>query len=113
MLLGKWEFTGKDGAGVQWRGTLTVEKLEPNSYDPAEYSNTCDLSVSSANSGKGAGGPCLYDARTRILSFSGGMDAQKYSLTAVLSADGTSLTQGRWVEGASGNGAWSAMRAKR
>ncbi|MBZ5585409.1 MAG: transposase zinc-binding domain-containing protein [Acidobacteriia bacterium] len=34
--------------------------------------------------------------------------SHKYSITAFLSPDGKSLTQGRWVEAASGNGAWSA-----
>ena len=31
-LLGKWAFTGKDGAGVQWRGTLSIAKIEPNAF---------------------------------------------------------------------------------
>jgi hypothetical protein len=109
-LTGKWDFTGKDGAGTQWRGTLTVQKLEPNSFDPAQYSNVCDLDLSSANSGKGVSNACLYDPRTKTLSLTGGEDSHKYSFTAVLSPDGASLTQGRWVEGASGTGAWSATR---
>jgi hypothetical protein len=113
VLVGKWDFTGRDGTGTQWRGTLTVEKLEPNSFDPAKYSNTCDLGVQSANSGKGVSGPCLYDPKTKTFSFAGGEDRHKYSFTAALSPDGTSLTQGRWVEGASGNGNWSAARPKR
>jgi hypothetical protein len=109
VLLGKWEFNGKDGAGVQWRGELAITKLQQNGFDPADYSNECDLSVSSANSGKGMSGPCLYDAGARTFTFAGGEDARKYSLTAVLSPDGKSLTQGRWVEGASGSGGWSAV----
>ena len=113
VLLGKWAFTGRDGAGVQWRGTLTIEKLEPNSFDPTQYSNTCDLSLSSANSGKGMSNACLYDPRTKTFSFAGGEDSHKYSFTAVLSPEGTSLTRGRWVEGASGDGAWSAARPRR
>lgn len=113
VLLGKWDFTGRNGAGAQWRGTLTIEKLEPNSFDPAKYSNTCDLALTSANSGKGVSGPCLYDPRTKTFSFAGGEDSHKYSFTAVLSPEGTSLTQSRWVEGASGDGAWSAARPRR
>jgi hypothetical protein len=109
-LAGKWDFTGKDGAGVQWLGTLTVEKLEPNSFDPAEYSNVCDLSLTSANSGRGVSGPCLYDPRTKVFSLAGGEGSHKYSFTAVLSPDGASLTQGRSVEGASGSGTWTATR---
>ncbi len=109
-LAGKWDFTGKDGAGTPWHGTLTVEKLEPNSFDPAQYSNVCDLSLSSANSGKGVSNACLYDPQTKTFSLAGGEDSHKYSFTAVLSPDGTSLTRGRWVEGASASGAWSATR---
>lgn len=108
VLLGKWEFNGKDGAGVQWRGELTIEKLQQSGFDPADYSNECDLSVSSANAGKGMSGPCLYDAGSRAFTFAGGQDSNKYSLTAVLSPDGKSLTQGRWAE-AAGNGSWSAV----
>ena len=113
LLLGKWDFTGRNGAGAQWRGTLTIAKLDPNSFDPAKYSNMCDLDLTSANSGKGVSGPCLYDPRTKTFSFAGGEDSHKYSFTAALSQDGTSLTQGRWVEGASGDGTWSAARPKR
>jgi hypothetical protein len=107
-LLGKWDFTGKDGAGVRWSGTLTITKIEPESFDTARYSNVCDLNLSSANSGKGISNACLYEPRTRTFTFAGGGDSNKYSITAVLSPDGKSLTQGRWVESASGNGAWSA-----
>ena len=106
VLLGKWDFTGKDGAGTQWSGTLTVEKLEPNSFDPTTHTNVCDLSIASANSGRGASGACLYDQRTKAFSFVGDAGPSQYSFTAVLSPDGKSLTQGRWVEGASGT--WSA-----
>ena len=110
-LAGKWDFAGKNGAGVQWRGTLTVEKLEPNSFDPSKYSNVCDVGLTSANSGKGVSGPCLYDPQTRTFSLAGGEDSHKYSFTAVLSPDGASLTQGQWVEGASGSGTWAATRS--
>jgi hypothetical protein len=109
-LAGKWDFAGKDGAGTQWHGTLTVEKLEPNSFDPAKYSNVCDLNLSSANSGKGVSNACLYDPQTKTFSLAGGEDSHQYSFTAVLSPDGASLTQGRWVEGDSASGAWSATR---
>jgi hypothetical protein len=109
-LAGKWDFAGKDGAGTQWHGTLTVEKIEPNSFDVTKYSNVCDLSVSSANSGKGVSGPCLYDPRTKTFTLAGGEGERKYSFTAVLSADGGSLMQGRWVEATPASGTWSARR---
>ncbi len=107
-LLGKWDFTGKDGAGVEWRGTLTIAPIEPNSFDTSLYSNVCDLDLTSANSGRGTSNACLYQPRTRTFTFAGGEDSHKYSITAVLSPDGKSLTQGKWVEAASGNGVWSA-----
>lgn len=110
-LIGKWTFSGKDGSGVDWRGSLTVLRLEPDSFDPAKYSNVCDLDVSSASAGRGASGPCLYNPQNRTFTFAGGSDSNEYSLTAVLSADGKSLTQGKWVEGKSRVGAWSATAA--
>lgn len=109
-LAGKWDFTGKDGAGVEWRGTLTVEKLDANSFDPAKYSNVCDLGLSSAKSGRGVSGPCLYDPRTKTLTLAGGEDSRAYSFTAVLSPDGAGLTRGVWVD-RSGSGSWSAVRS--
>jgi hypothetical protein len=108
VLVGTWVFTGKDGAGVQWRGELAITKLDANNFDGSKYSNECDLNLSSANAGKGMAGPCLYDSRTRTLSFSGGGASSKFSMTAVLSADGRSLTQGRWVEATPSAGTWSA-----
>lgn len=110
-LAGKWDLVAKDGAGTQWHGTLTVQKLEPNSFDPAKYSNVCDVDLSSAKSGKGVSNACLYDPQTKTFSLSGGDGSHKYSFTAVLSPDGASLTQGRWLEGASASGVWSATRS--
>ena len=109
-LLGEWEFTGKDGAGKEWHGSLTVAKSDPDRFDTARYSNVCDLDLSSANSGKGISGPCLYEPRTRTFALAGGEGSRKYSITAVLSPDGKSLAQGKWVD-ASGNGAWAAVKA--
>jgi hypothetical protein len=68
----------------------------------------CELELQSASSGRGVEAPCLYNPQTRTLSFSGGTSSRKYSYTAVLSPDGKSLTQGRWTEGDSGSGTWSA-----
>ena len=36
-VLGKWEFTGKDNTGLAWTGTLAIEKLDPNRFDPNKY----------------------------------------------------------------------------
>jgi hypothetical protein len=107
QLLGKWSFTGKDGAGVQWTGTLTVGKLDQDTLSQGKYSNSCDLDVSSGNSGKGVSGACLYDGRTKTLTFASDWGPSQYSITAVLTSDGKSLTQGRWVD-STGLGTWSA-----
>ena len=108
VLVGKWDFTGTDGAGVQWRGELAITKLDAHSFDAGKYNNECDVNLSSANSGKGMAGPCLYDSRTRQLSFSGGNGSSKFAFTAALSPDGKGLTQGRWIDAASAKGVWSA-----
>ncbi len=108
VLVGKWAFDGKDGAGIQWRGDLTITRLQPDSFEAGKYSNECDLNLSSGNAGKGMAGPCLYDPRTRTFSFAGGAGETKFSMTAILSPDGKRLAQGRWVDAASANGAWSA-----
>jgi hypothetical protein len=99
-LIGKWDFTAKDGKGVQWTGALQIARQDGGGIE-------CDLNMSSANSGKGMGGGCDYDSKTRTLTFTGGSDSSKFSFTAVLSPDGKSLTQGRWDAA----GSWSAVRA--
>lgn len=108
-LAGKWQVLGKDGSGAAWDGTLAIDKPGADDFNDGTYTNICDLNMQSANSGKGMSGPCVYDAKTKTLTFAGGADSSKFTFTAVLSPDGKSLTQGRWVE-AKGNGAWSAKR---
>jgi hypothetical protein len=104
-LLGKWTFTGRDAKGVVWNGTLEITSLGNFSSDSGKYSNMCDLNVQSGNAGKGFGAGCLYNALNKTLTWL----SDEYSFTAVLSPDGKSLTQGKWVEkGAAGS--WSAKR---
>jgi hypothetical protein len=94
--LGKWEFTGKDSAGVAWNGTLNIEKLDPNRFDANKYHSMCSLQVQSATSSHGVEAPCRYDPATRTVSFSTGVSTT-HSYTAVLSPDGKSL-KGKWTE---------------
>jgi hypothetical protein len=104
-LLGKWTFTGKDAKGVVWTGALVVTPLGDFSSDSGKFSNMCDVNVDSGNSGKGFSAGCMYNALNKTLTWS----TDEYSLTALLSPDGKSLTQGNWVEkGAAGS--WSAKR---
>ena len=121
-VLGTWEFTGKDNAGLVWTGTLAIVKLDPQRFDANKYHSMCSLEVESTDPDRGTRGveaPCSYDKPTRAVSFTIGMMGVMTvsSFTAVLSADGRSLTQGKWTRteksGKSGKGAvetgdWSA-----
>lgn len=106
-LLGKWEFSGTDKAGVAWTGTLEITALDPDSYMPpnANYNAMCDLNRQSANSGAGIGASCAYEPRSRKLTFASGEDVY----TAVLSSDGKTLVQGHWTD-KGGGGNWTAKR---
>jgi len=99
-VLGKWQFTGKDNTGLVWTGTLTIGKLDPARFDVKSYSALCSVEVESTDPSKGSRGveaPCKYDQATRTLSFTtGAMTTHVY--TATLSADGKSLTDGKWTE---------------
>src|ERR1035441_6479323 len=85
-LMGKWDFTGRDSAGVTWLGTLTIGELDPSRFspNPAKYNHMCRLELQSVSSGQGRETPCLYDPRTGAFSFSGGGFSSKYSYTAAL-----------------------------
>ena len=102
--LGKWAFTGKDSTGLVWTGTLDITKLDPTRFDASKYHSLCSLEVQSTDPNKGTVGveaPGIYDPGTRAVSFSiRGIAIHSY--TAVLSADGRSLTQGKWTESAKG-----------
>ena len=109
-LLGKWEFTGTDASGAAWTGTLTIRELDPSGYgdNPPPFSHRCEFDLRSGDASKGVDTPCLYDRQTRTLSV--GSDPP-HQYTAVLSADSTTLTQGRW--GADGaKGSWTGRSAK-
>jgi len=98
--LGKWEFIGKDNTGLVWTGTLSIQKLDPASFDPKKYHSLCSLEVESNDPSKGTRGveaPCEWDPRTRAISFTTGYNVT-HLYTAVLSSDGKSLTQGKWTE---------------
>jgi hypothetical protein len=114
--LGKWAFTGKDNTGLVWTGTLSVEKLDPNRFSTDKYHSMCSLEVESSDASKGTRGveaPCRWDPGTRGVSFTTGVSTT-HLYTAVLSADGKSLTQGKWTETKDGSkdpvrsGTWSA-----
>ncbi len=109
-LLGKWAFTGSETAGAAWTGTLTIRELDPTGYGdtPPPFSHVCEMNLESGNASRGLEGPCLYNPKTKTLSITSGPEEQ---YTAVLSDDGASLTQGRWVTG-SINGTWSARPFK-
>jgi hypothetical protein len=117
--LGKWEFTGKDNTGLDWTGTLTIEKLDPKSFNVKEYYALCGLEVQSPDPAKGIRGveaPCSYDPSTRAVSFTTGVSVT-HLYTAVLSRDGMSLTGGKWTESKEAtvvrSGEWSAKLAAR
>ncbi len=98
--LGKWEFTGKDNKGLVWTGTLTIEKLDPQSFDVDRFHSMCSLEMESTDpnvGGRGVSAPCTYNKATRAVEFTTGA-SNISSYTAVLSADGRSLTQGKWTE---------------
>jgi hypothetical protein len=84
-MLGKWEFTGKDDTGGKWTGVIVII-IENEEV-------ACDLNIQGPKFSSGIGGPfpCAPDQR----SFSCATGGNSY--TAVLSADGKSLTDGKWT----------------
>ena len=91
--LGIWAFDGKDDKGDVWTGTITIKELDTKNFDVSEYYGGCVLDAASKDSGKGVDGPCVWNPGTREFSFRAGGSA--YS--AILSADGKSMTQGKWT----------------
>lgn len=94
--LGKWAFTGKDNTGVDWKGTLTISKLDPDRFNAEKYHSICSLETESAATSKGVEAPCTYDPAARAIAFSTGVETD-ISYTAVLSPDGKTL-KGKWTE---------------
>ncbi|MGE5486243.1 MAG: hypothetical protein ACM3ZB_00305 [bacterium] len=114
--LGKWAFTGKDNSGLVWKGTLMIEKIDPDRFQDAKYHSMCDLTMESTDETQGTMGvaaPCTFDAQSRTISFSTGA-TRIWVFSAVVSADGKSLSNGKWTRtNASDNsiietGEWSA-----
>ncbi len=122
---GKWEFTGKDNTGVTWTGSLTIAKMDPDILDPQKYPWMCDLDVSPSDPSKGTKGlqaGCEWDAGARTLTFGKAWPPTNV-YTAVLSADGKSLAQGKWTDRSfdakrgdvgpvTGSGQWTAKFVK-
>ncbi len=94
---GEWQFTRKDSDGVTWTGTLKIEKVDADRFDPKKYDFQCNIEAKSPESSRGVGGPCTYDSTTRKLALGGGrMDS--YSYSAILTPDGKALVQGEYSE---------------
>ena len=96
---GTWAFAGKDKAGVVWKGTLGIEKLDASQFDPQEYIAQGNLWIESAGGeAKGANPPIRYDPATRVFTMGAESDYGGAVYTAVLSPDGKRLTKGTWRE---------------
>jgi hypothetical protein len=93
-ILGKWAFDGKDDKGVVWTGTLTIKELDTTLFNTGEYYSMCILEAESKDSSNTVDAPCVWDRVNREVSFGTGRSAY----TAILSADGKNMTQGRWTE---------------
>ena len=115
--LGKWSFKGKDDKGGVWTGTLTISEQDSGG---AKYRD-CSLDAESKDgTSNGVGSECRWNPAKREVSF-GPEDMAMY--TAILSADGKSMTQGKWTEAEKDwgtgkvavkkTGAWSAAYTKK
>ncbi len=100
---GKWTFTSKDNTGLVWSGTLGIAKLDPVQFsgdDPKKYFAMCSLDIVSTDPSKGTKGVearCEWNSGTRAVKWGDRYPATNV-YSAVLSADGKALTQGKWVE---------------
>lgn len=121
---GNWKFTGKDKARVVWTGTLGIEKLDADQFDPQKYIAQGNLRIETAEgSAKGANPPIRYDPATRVFTMGAESDYGGAVYTAVLSPDGKRLTKGVWKETERGSdekekrvvseGIWSATRIEK
>ena len=94
--LGQWEFIGKDDKGAEWKGTLKIETLDANHIVPGiNYRGMCDFDMESEGSKNGVSSQFLWDPDKRELSASLSGIAE---YTAILSADGKSLMQGKFTQ---------------
>ena len=121
---GSWKFTGKDKSGVVWTGTLVIEKLDADQFDPQKYIAQGSLRIETADgSAKGANPPIQYDPATRVFTMGAESEYGGAVYTAVLSPDGKRLTKGAWRETERGSdekekrvvseGEWSAARIEK
>lgn len=99
-VLGTWEFSGKDNnKGSAWSGTLKIVKLDPTRYE-AKYYALCHLEVRSSHADEGTKEveePCEWNASTRTVKFGDTYPAVNV-YSAVVSADGRTMTAGKWAE---------------
>ena len=54
---GSWKFTGKDKSGVVWTGTLVIEKLDADQFDPQKYIAQGNLRIESRRRKREGGQP--------------------------------------------------------
>jgi hypothetical protein len=121
---GNWKYTGKDKAGVVWTGTLVIEKLDPQQFNPQKYIAVGDIRSENpdGSSGKGLRAAIQYDPATRVVMIGEDSDYGGAVYTAVLSPDGKTLSNGVWRETERGSdekeklvtseGEWSATRVE-
>lgn len=84
-MLGKWNFIGKDDKGGAWKGIIDI-KIENDEV-------TCDVNIQGPKFSSGVGGSFECGPGQKNFSCSSGDN----SFTAVLSADGKNLTNGKWT----------------
>lgn len=90
--LGKWTFEGKDSKGVAWTGTLTISKQDSGG---TKYIDCSLDATTKGGTSNGVGSECRWDPSNREVLFGPELNA-RYS--AILSADGKTMTQGKWTE---------------
>jgi hypothetical protein len=116
--LGDWKYTGEDQAGVVWTGRLQLSEVDLNKVPSGRFYCMANLEIEAGDVGRGTDSGASWDPLTRVLTF-GGEHPYTGGLiySAVLSADGTALTQGTWRETdrdkkVLDSGTWSATIAR-
>lgn len=85
-MLGKWNFIGKDDKGGAWKGVIDIR------IDNVEVA--CEVTIQGPKSSSGVGGPFECRPDQKNFTCASGGD----SFTAVLSANGKNLTNGKWTK---------------
>jgi hypothetical protein len=93
----EWQFTRTDNEGVTWTGTLKIEKVDADRFDPNKYDFQCNIEAKSPESSRGVEGPCTYDSASRKLTL-GSETTSRFFYTAVLAVDGKALVDGEYSE---------------